>query len=88
MHEVSDQEYQSDCGKTLRREDGLTPNGNPINGKWVLRNEDGVFVDFDQYRHDLASHHGLNLNSDRLEQEEAIHEAVESMHCLEHIPGA
>lgn len=48
------QVYTSDCGYTMRREKkGTTPNGNPIGNRWVLRKE-GEFVDFDQYRNDLA----------------------------------
>lgn len=44
---------------TARREEGLTPNGNEIGGRWVVRDRDGNFVDVDKYRNDLASrYHG------------------------------
>ena len=36
----------------LKREYGKTPNGNDVNGRWVLR-LDGTFLDFDRYRNDL-----------------------------------
>jgi hypothetical protein len=45
-------------GYTLKREYGKTPNGNDLNGKWVLR-IGGVFVDFDQYRSDLIERNTL-----------------------------
>ncbi len=45
----------------FRREHGQTPNGNEFGGCWVLRDADGVYVDHDQYRHDLASRNGINL---------------------------
>jgi hypothetical protein len=44
---------------TAKREYGTTPNGNPMNGMWVLQTATGEMVDFDQYRHDLASRNGL-----------------------------
>lgn len=60
MHElVDEQEYRSDDGHTIKREQGLTPNGNPLNGRWVLRDPEGKFIDFNQYRHDLIEHNGF-----------------------------
>jgi len=47
-------QYKSEDGKVLRRENGTTPNGNPLGGRWVLRDATGVMVDFDQYRNDLS----------------------------------
>jgi len=60
---VKDNEsYKSDVdGTTMRRENGLTPNGNQLNEKWVLRDADGKMVDFDQYRHDLAERNDIKL---------------------------
>jgi hypothetical protein len=46
---------------TLRREYGKTPNGNDLNGSWVLRNPCGGFIDFDQYRNDLIERHKLTI---------------------------
>lgn len=51
--------YRAENGFTAQREDGLTPNGNPIGKRWVLRDPSGAWVDFNQYRHDLFEHHGL-----------------------------
>lgn len=45
---------------TLAREEGETPNGNPIGGRWVLR-VDGEFIDFDQFRYDIGQRHNLIL---------------------------
>jgi hypothetical protein len=45
---------------TMRREeDTLTLMGNRVAGRWVLRDPAGVFVDFDQYRHDLIERNGF-----------------------------
>lgn len=60
MHLNGEERYKSDDGHSARREDGLTPNGNPLCGRWVLRNASGDFVDFDQYRHDLFERNGLS----------------------------
>jgi len=56
---TTDEVYSFDDGRSARRENGLTPNGNPIADRWVLRSESGVFLDFDQYRHDLFERNGL-----------------------------
>lgn len=40
-----------------------TPNGNPMSGRWVLRNKYGIMIDFDTYVNDLADRHGLDLYS-------------------------
>lgn len=55
------QQYSSASGKVMKREEGLTPNGNQIARRWVLRGTDGTFVDVDQYRFDLAERNGLTL---------------------------
>jgi len=53
--------YEGPDGITMQREyEGVTPNGNPFGGRWVLR-RDGEYVDVDQYRYDLAPRHGLEL---------------------------
>lgn len=57
----SNQSYCSDDGWSLNREQGETPNGEPIDGRWVLRNPLGEFLDVDQYRHDMAARHKLKL---------------------------
>lgn len=54
-------QYKSEDGKVLRRENGTTPNGNPLGGRWVLRDATGVMVDFDQYRNDLSERYKLEL---------------------------
>ena len=53
--------YKSIDGLTVKREDGLTPNGNELNQRWVLRDKDDNFIDFDQYRHDLAERNNFRL---------------------------
>lgn len=54
MIKVSDTEYISEDGcHSIKREYGDTPNGNRINGRWVLRGSDGMWIDFDKYRSDL-----------------------------------
>lgn len=59
---ASDDMYRSDCGLALQREyNTRTPNGNLMNGRWVLRNADKVFVDFDQYINDITERHNLEL---------------------------
>lgn len=59
MVEVSPDRYESASGFVASREQGMTPAGNPIGGRWVLRNKDGTYVDVNQYRHDLFEHHDL-----------------------------
>lgn len=55
------EKYTSEDGEhVVAREDGPTPNGNELNGKWVYR-KCGVWVDFDKYRHDLAERNSLAL---------------------------
>lgn len=51
--------YQLSEGHSAQREVGLTPNGNPLSGRWVLRNGNGDYVDMDAYRHDLFERHEL-----------------------------
>jgi hypothetical protein len=53
--------YCSDNGEQISREYGKTPNGNPLNGRWVLRSKTGVWIDFDKYVNDLAERHNINL---------------------------
>lgn len=54
--------YSSAGGLSVAREhDTLTPNGNPMSGRWVLRDAAGTLLDFNRYRNDLAEHNGLKL---------------------------
>lgn len=53
--------YVSDDGYVVRREHGKTPNGNELGGRWVLREITGRFIDYDQYRNDLAERHGYRI---------------------------
>lgn len=48
-------------GRAMKRENGETPNGNPLGGRWVLRSPQGEFIDFDQYLHDLAERNDLRF---------------------------
>jgi hypothetical protein len=46
----------------MRREYGtVSPNGNPIEGLWVLRDHDGKYIDYDRYRFDIAPRHDLEI---------------------------
>lgn len=53
--------YSDNAGNIMQREWGKTPNGNDLNGKWVLRDILSVMIDFDQYRHDLAERNDIKL---------------------------
>ena len=44
-----------------RATEGISPNGNPLTGLWVLRGADGTLIDYDRYRHDLAERHNIEL---------------------------
>lgn len=57
--QINDDRYEIDGGRVLQRERGDTPNGNPIGGRWVLREADGTFIDVDQYRNDLFERHNI-----------------------------
>lgn len=59
MIEVEPDVYQAANGFTARRESGLTPNGNPVDQRWVLRDASGTWIDVNQYRHDIFEHNGL-----------------------------
>jgi hypothetical protein len=59
MRQTSEDNYVSECGFRMQREYGLTPNGNSIAGRWVLRGPDAEWLDVDQYRHDLMERHGF-----------------------------
>lgn len=61
MRKITEDHYQADDGVKMRREYGSTTNGNPMDGRWVLRNEKGEMVDFDEYRHDLEDRYCLKL---------------------------
>ena len=64
MHfDSSLEQYTSACGMTMRVEpDTLTPNGNPMGQRWVLRSNPDAYIDFDQYRHDLAERNNVVLH--------------------------
>jgi hypothetical protein len=59
MRQTSQDNYIGDGGYRMQREYGLTPNGNSIAGRWVLRGPDTEWIDFDQYRHDLLARQGF-----------------------------
>jgi hypothetical protein len=62
MVKMDEDSYRAKDGSfSLKREHGFTPIGNPLNGQWVLRGANGEFLDFNQYRNDLAERHSLNL---------------------------
>lgn len=57
--EVEPDVYRAGNGFSARREYSVTPSGNPIAQRWVLRDATGARVDVNQYRHDLFLHNGL-----------------------------
>lgn len=59
MRQTSEDNYIGDGDYRMQREYGLTPNGNSIGGRWVLRGPDAEWIDCDQYRHDLLARHGF-----------------------------
>ena len=61
MAYINSCEYHASDGRIIKREYGITPNGNKIEGAWVLRDAKGTWLDFDQYRHDLAGRNNLSV---------------------------
>lgn len=59
--QVTSKRYESEDGFVMQREEGQTPNGNQISGRWVLRDSSGEWVGFDQYRQDLAEQNGFSV---------------------------
>lgn len=59
--DAEDTFYRGEDMSTIERENGLSPNGNPIAGRWVYRDPKGVWIDMDQYRHDLFARNNLEL---------------------------
>ena len=61
MRQTSEDNYigDGDGDYRMQREYGLTPNGNSIGGRWVLRGPAEDWIDCDQYRHDLLARHGF-----------------------------
>jgi hypothetical protein len=59
MRQTSEDNYIGDDDYRMQREYGLTPNGNSIGGRWVLRGPEAEWIDCDQYRHDLLARYGL-----------------------------
>ena len=47
----------------IRREwNSTTPNGNAMNGRWVLRDKCGCMLDYDQYLNDLSEHNEIKIH--------------------------
>lgn len=64
LKEVSPDVYASEMsGRTMTRgtDKDFTANGNPLKGIWVLREKDGTFIDYHQYRNDLACQNKFTL---------------------------
>lgn len=63
---IDDEVYRLPNGEELQRETAsLTPNGNKMNGRWVLRNKEGDLIDFDQYRNDLAERNNFEIRTEK-----------------------
>lgn len=57
--------YESKCGLKLQREyESLSPGGNKMDGKWVLRDNMDIMIDWGQFRNDIAEHNNLDLTGD------------------------
>lgn len=61
FQKVTAEQYKTQGGATLRREYGVTPNGNALNGRWVLRDEAGRMLDHDKYINDLSERWNIKL---------------------------
>lgn len=61
MIRINDDRYEGQ-GLVMAREYGKTPNGNNMNGRWVLRDANAAMVDFDQYSNDLAERNNLQIH--------------------------
>ena len=62
VFEISPNEYATADGRVIKREaEGLTPNGNPVANRWVLRSSEGAFLDIHQYRNDIFEHKHMRL---------------------------
>ena len=61
LHPFDQDKYATEDGWMMRREYGETPNGNPVAGRWVLRNQRGEWIDFDKYSSDLAERNDLRF---------------------------
>ena len=67
--EVEREKFLTELGQTIQREMvGETPGGNPFNGRWVLRDKDGVYIDHDRFRHDLWERNGIDFNPTTLKK--------------------
>lgn len=53
--------YEGNDKQVIAREYGKTPNGNALNGAWVLRSETGEWIDHDRYINDLAERNEIDL---------------------------
>lgn len=62
MRDTGQQLYRCNRNYELKREQGQTPNGNSMNNRWVLRDENGHLIDYDKYRNDIAERNNLQLS--------------------------
>ena len=63
LEKVDKEKYQGEKHSIQREWDIKTPNGNDMNGRWVLRNQYGIIIDFDQYINDLTDRHNMDIHS-------------------------
>ncbi len=61
IESVENQSFTFDNGYTMKREEGYSPNRCPFNGKWVVRDAQGNYLDHSRYRHDLAELFNFDL---------------------------
>ena len=62
-HEMRDTDYVYENGYKVGRENGYTPNGNKIDYRWVLRDNEGNFIDIDTYLNDMTERHSLEYDA-------------------------
>ncbi|WP_415913236.1 hypothetical protein [Neptuniibacter sp. QD37_11] len=54
--------YSVSDGCSLQKElNGTCPEGEPIRGEWVLRDEEGSYVDHGRFLSDVATRNGITI---------------------------
>lgn len=67
MYKVTPFSYSSANGIVMQRENNTkTPDGVPMDDRWVLRDEDGKLIDYDEQRALLARRHELVLKKEQV----------------------
>ncbi len=59
MRQTSEDNYMGDGDYRMQREYGLTPSGDHIGGRWVLRGPESEWIDCDQLKQNLLERNGF-----------------------------